>query len=101
MSSFLRALAKVGLVELDESDKKAPTKKSRKASPPGDIPDEDEIERILRETRVKTQAAAEPAAEAPPDPPPRAEPPPASPPPRATPASAPTGAAAPESSLGR
>lgn len=84
MSSFLRALSKIGLVELDEEDRKKINQKNPPRSAPSDSPpDEDEIERILRETRATmdgvsdtTQEAATPQA-APPTPDPiREDPPP-------------------------
>ena len=67
MSNFLKALAKVGLVELDGSEKSSGAKGSSKAA---QAPaDEDEIERILRETQAALAAsddAATPAADSPP-----------------------------------
>lgn len=61
MSNFLRALAKVGLVELEPSEHGAGSKSAAKVSksPAG----EDEIERILRETQAAL--AASDAASAP------------------------------------
>jgi hypothetical protein len=66
MSNFLRALAKVGLVELEPSEQSTGSKSASKASqsPAG----EDEIERILRETQAAiaaSDAASTPAEAAP------------------------------------
>ena len=88
MSNFLKALAKVGLVELDSSDQSSGAKgtSSARSAPEG----EDEIERILRETQAALAAsddAASPAAASPASPPPAA-PAAAAPPPRAAPAGA-------------
>lgn len=100
MSSFLRALAKVGLVELDESEASASRKTPSKGASPSSAPpaDEDEIERILRETQAALAASDSGApAAAPSTPPPEADPTPAAPPP--VPRSAPTGELAAENSL--
>ena len=93
MSSFLRALAKVGLIELDESEARASKRKASKgASPSAEPPaDEDEIERILRETKAALAAADSPADASTPasSSPPVTQPSPATPP--AVPRAAPTG----------
>ena len=97
MSSFLRALARVGLVELDESEAKK--KPRRSSSSPEPTAGEDEIERILRETQAALAAtdttssgASTPApVSAAPTPPPAAPPP--------TPRAAPTGTLSTENSL--
>jgi hypothetical protein len=99
MSSFLRALAKVGLVELDESEAQAAKRSASKASSPQpEAPaGEDEIERILRETQAALAASdAGTASSAPATPPATEASSSAAPPP---PRSAPTGELAAESSF--
>jgi hypothetical protein len=100
MSSFLRALAKVGLIELNESEAAAAKKTTSKpgssaaAAPAG----EDEIERILRETQAALAASdggASTSTSA--SPPPTAAPTPAAPPP--VPRPAPTGTLSAENSF--
>lgn len=63
MSNFLKALAKVGLVELDSSSSPSGSKSSLDAfsTPEG----EDEIERILRETQAALAASDSAASPAP------------------------------------
>ncbi len=99
MSSFLRALAKVGLVELNESEASTSRKKpSNASSPSGGAPvGEDEIERILRETQEALAASGGGAPAATPAPPPPDVVSTATAPP--VPRSAPVGALAAENSL--
>lgn len=77
--SFLKALSRIGLVELDESDfNKIQEKKQRRAQSSGDASassssEEDELERLLRETQASIDAAG--VADAAPAPAPAPAPP--------------------------
>lgn len=78
--SFLKALSRIGLVELDESDfNKIQEKKQRRAQSSGNASassssEEDELERLLRETQASIDAAG--VADAAPAPAPAPAPPP-------------------------